>query len=270
MRGRFHKAITTAAFLLFTSDPSGAGEIASYKITYSMTIAKPVTLLPLMQRGEVIASQVETCNAWQSVEFVKLEFGHSNPDRGPIVSNAQTTEAKSGEKFAFRSTTSRGNDAIEVIAGTARMLNSAASGRADFDSPERKTISLSPKTLFPMHALQKALDQIRAGKKIIRQVEFTGTDVKGSKRTISRVMGVSKHLRLVDFDESLRLLPAWRMESHRFDGTGVMAAEVGHAQGILYGNGVYDIERISKGSTEYSLTPVEFKLLPRPNCSGSK
>jgi hypothetical protein len=177
--------LTAAIFLgglgasgLHAQGVTAAASLAPHRAIYDMSLAtsRSGSSISAVKGRMVYELTGSACDGFtQSMRFVtEMTSGEGAATTSDLRSSSW--EDATGTRFRFNSTQLRDDKEPELTAGDAKRDKFEADLSVALSAPDKKTISLKPKTYFPVQHSIALLDAAKSGKSVFRADLFDGSE----------------------------------------------------------------------------------------------
>ena len=244
----------------------GAERMVAHRAAYRLTLdkARPNSNVTAA-RGAMLYEVGDACEGWTTRQRVTLTLIDRDGQEVETTSDYSTYETKDGRSIRFSLTQTSQGAVSQRIAGQAQLGPNG--GFVRYTDPEAKEERLPTGTLLPtMHTL-RALEEARAGRRLLAVPLFDGTSADGaqdSTTAISAWLGPQANERF----PALAALASARMRIAFFErnsargGSGGASAPDYEIGLRYYENGVADELKMDFGEFVVNGQMVELALLP--------
>ncbi len=243
-----------------------AAELASHRALYSMTLHSARSGSGISSvAGEMAVEWARTCAGWtfEHQSVIDVTFSARDPVR--LSTNATSWESLDGLQYRFSVRNLTNGKVTERVEGVAQLVAAGGPGRVTFTAPKRRTLKLSPGTLFPVgHSVEMIALAGRAPTMVTRTV-FDGMSFDGAFQ-LSAALGAPT-TRGADGGTGLQALAGrryWPVQLAFFPVSSPAAAPEHEVGMHMYDNGISDELLVSFGefTVRSRLTRLEI-LKPR-------
>jgi hypothetical protein len=246
---------------------AAAAEIAPHRALYQMTLGSTKGETGVASASGTMAYQWgEACDGWTVEQRYRLKMGYSEQADVDIASNFVTWESKDGLRYRFNQKETRNGEGGEGVHGEAHLDGPGKGGAAEFASPEQKTITLPPGTLFPSAHTILLIDKAKAGENFLSKQIFDGS----TEETAVLVSGVIGPKVDPDPDAAKKnpLLnrPGWRVRLAFFPADQAAEKPEYELGMVLLDNGVSREMTIDYGDYTIKAKLDDIEALPKPGC----
>lgn len=249
--------------------------LVSHEAEYELSLAEPPKSgVGLTSAGGIMKYKTEyTCDGWITSNSFILKLYYDGLGEETRLWNISTFESKDGREMSFATQVSSGDKEgeVEKVTGKASFADRTKDGRATFSYPERISIVLPSKTMFPSSFNLAALAAAQKGKKNFSGFMFDGSgfdavsevnvfispkDATDLRRSVA---GDKQLLQSEAYDFSMAFFPY----SLTGKETGIPSYEV---QSVYFSNGVAGEIVQDLGAFKIKAGLQKIKKLPEPRC----
>jgi len=249
---------------------TGGADLAPHRAIYSLSMGRTNSSGQFVNIGGAVRAVLEkTCDAWISVEQVKMQV--TTQGGGELRQDLMYTRWESLDRkdyrFAARSTT---NGKITKYRGVAHS-EPDTEGEAVYSEPKKITMALPSGTQFYFGLTSWLIEQARAGAKRAETIVFDGTDEEGPQKAIAFIIPLKTagNRPLVKGETNLGPLvdrPGWNMHI-AFYPLGGRAAEPDYeVRAVVLDNGVTPKLELVFTSFTAIQTLEKIEALEKPEC----
>jgi EipB-like len=160
----------------------GAERMAAHRAAYRLTLDQVRANSGISSAEGVMLYEVgDACEGWTTRQRFTLRLTDRDGQVVETTSDYSTYETKDGRNLRFSLTQSSGGAVAQRIAGEATVTPEG--GVVRYTNPEEKEVRLPAGTLLPTVHTIHALDEARAGHKLLVVPLFDGTSAEGAQDT---------------------------------------------------------------------------------------
>jgi len=274
-RARFAAPAAALGALLFLGlwiNGAGAQDVVlvPHRATYDMKLATARPNSGILEvNGRMVLEMVDSCDAWEVKQRIKLKFLRNEGDEFDTDSSFTSYETKDGLGLRFSVRNIQDQEVEEELRGHADLEGQGGKGRASFTLPEVRNFELPAGTLFPTTHLALIIRHARDGDKSVSYSVFDGARLDGAFQ-VNAVIGKPPRATgpAVRGDVGLlRNQPSWgvRLAFFAAGDQGTANPEYELALDLL-GNGISRSMMLDYGEFAVDARLVQLQALPRPRC----
>lgn len=175
---------TVAFFLVLLAAPvwADAVDLQPHRAVYEAKLHEMRTAGNVASvDGTMIVSLERACDGWIIAQQMSLDVSLSNATSVTQEIRFAGWESLDGKsyRFASRETTGMRQSGFK---GSARVGDDGKPGRADFSSPETKSVDLPAGTVFPVSHTKKLIEAAQAGRHMEQRTVFEGSTIDGAQQ----------------------------------------------------------------------------------------
>jgi hypothetical protein len=250
------------------ADPASAQHFVPHRAIYEMSLHGSGRDSSIMSvDGEMALDWGETCEGWTLEHRLTFEIGVGGEQRIRLSTHVATWEARDGLSYRFnvRNLERDGNE--ERIEGSARLDGKGMGGTARYTSPEAKTVTLPPGTVFPTAHSDEVLARAAEATVSFKRIVFDGLSTEGLFEA-SAVIGAPypKGEPRREAEKPLAGLRSWPTHIAFYRYGSADAAPDNEVSFRMYADGVADDMIIDFGQFKVLAVLKALELTPRPSC----
>ncbi len=274
-RARFAAPAAALGALLFLGlwiNGAGAQDVVlvPHRATYDMKLATARPNSGILEvNGRMVLEMVDSCDAWEVKQRIKLKFLRNEGDEFDTDSSFTSYETKDGLGLRFSVRNIQDQEVEEELRGHADLEGQGGKGRASFTLPEVRNFELPAGTLFPTTHLALVIRHARDGDKSVSYSVFDGARLDGAFQ-VNAVIGKPPRATGPAVRGDVGLLrgqPSWgvRLAFFAAGDQGTANPEYELALDLL-GNGISRSMMLDYSDFAVDARLVQLQALPRPRC----
>jgi hypothetical protein len=260
------------ALMLAALSTASATEIQPHRALYSLTLDSTKSSGGVAgASGGMYYEWGETCDGWTVEQRFRLRLAYSEEGSVDVNSTLVTWESKDGLRYRFNEKRLRNGNVEDDVHGEAQLDGKDKGGTANFDKPERNTLTLEPGVIFPTAHTLLLIERALAGDQFVSRKVFDGAAMENAGQVTAVIgaqlkptPGAGKPL-----DSPLLQRPSWRM-SLAFFGADAGKSDADTPDYELkmrvLDNGVSQEMWLDYGDYVLKAKLDEIEALPRPSC----